>query len=113
MPWKPSAQDDGPHHPLPEDTDDWQESLAFQFFDPRTRIGGYHHVGLQRRIDRADIWSWMAMDGRTVHNFQDLAMRVPKRDFPDFRMGPLGVAATTPLTGRKVVIDDGDTQLSL
>ncbi|MET0984184.1 MAG: hypothetical protein ABW034_02145 [Steroidobacteraceae bacterium] len=108
-----TTDDDGPHQPSPGESTDWQESLAFHFFDPRRRIGGFFHTGLQRLIDRADIWSWIAVEGRTVHNFQHLDLRLPKEDFPRFRLGPLGCTTTTPLTGRHLVVADGATQLSL
>lgn len=104
---------DGPHAPSAMDGDDWQESLAFQFYDPRKRIGGYFHVGLQRLIDRADIWSWIAVEGRKVHNFQHLDLRLPTQDFPDFRLGPLGVRSTEAMVGRKVTVADGDVALDI
>ena len=113
MAGSPSVEDEGPHFPRPEDSDNWQESLAFHFYDPRSRVTGYHHVGLQRKIDRADIWSWLAVEGRMIHCFQHLDLRLPERDFPDFRLGPLGVGTTTPLTGRHVTIEDEKAQLSL
>jgi hypothetical protein len=90
-------EDDG-SHPAPPDADEyWQESWFLGWYDPARRAAGFHHLGLQRLRRRADVWSWIALDGTVVGKYQNLRLSLPTDDLADLTLGPLHVLTKTPL----------------
>lgn len=93
--------DDNGHTAGPEES--WQESWAVTWYDPRTRIGGHFHTGLQRNRGLADYWSHVAVDGRIVAHELAIAAPMPQGDYPAFTLGPITLATVTPLSSYHVV----------
>jgi hypothetical protein len=91
------VEDNGPHQPGPGADPRWQESWFLSWYDPAARAGGFHHVGLQRPAGRADVWSWLALDGEVVGKFQSLDLALPEDDLPDLAIGGMQVVTKTPL----------------
>ncbi|MEW6477017.1 MAG: hypothetical protein AB1679_32575 [Actinomycetota bacterium] len=90
-------EDDG-SHPVPPDADEyWQESWFLGWYDPAHRAAGFHHLGLQGVRGRADVWSWIALDGTVVGKYQNLRLPLPADDLSDLTLGPLHVLTKTPL----------------
>jgi hypothetical protein len=90
--------DDDGSHPAPPDADEsWQESWFLGWYDPARRAAGFHHLGLQRIRRRADVWSWIALDGTVVGKYQNLRLPLPTDDLTDLTLGPLHVLTKTPL----------------
>ncbi|MGH9038554.1 MAG: DUF7064 domain-containing protein [Acidimicrobiia bacterium] len=91
------VEDNGPHEPGPGADPRWQESWFLAWCDPGARSGGFHHVGLQRPAGRADVWSWLALDGEVVGKFQSLDLAPPDDDLPDLAIGGMQVVTKSPL----------------
>ncbi|MGH9043213.1 MAG: DUF7064 domain-containing protein [Acidimicrobiia bacterium] len=91
------VEDNGPHQAGPDAGPAWQESWFLGWYDPDARAGGFHHVGLARPAGRADVWSWLALDGEVVGKFQSLDLALPAEDLPDLVLGGLRVMTKTPL----------------
>jgi hypothetical protein len=89
--------DDGSHAAPPGADEAWQESWFLGWYDPARRAGGFHHLGLQRVRQRADLWSWVAVDGAVVGKYQNLRLPLPGDDLSDLTLGPLHVLTKTPL----------------
>lgn len=90
-------EDDGTHA-VPQDADEfWQESWFLGWYDPAKRAAGFHHLGLQGVRQRADLWSWIAIDGNVVGKYQNLRLPLPADDLSDLTLGPLHVLTKTPL----------------
>jgi hypothetical protein len=90
--------EDDSSHPVPADADEtWQESWFLGWYDPAKRAGGFHHLGLQRVRQRADLWSWIAVDGAVVGKYQNLRLALPSDDLSDLTLGPIHVLTKTPL----------------
>ena len=102
-------EDDGSHVPPPDADESWQESWFLGWYDPARRAGGFHHLGLQRVRQRADLWSWIALDGAVVGKYQNLRLPLPADDLSDLTLGPLHVLTKTPLRSYAVsaAYDDG------
>jgi hypothetical protein len=92
-----TPEDNGSHQPGPDADAHWQESWFLGWYDPSARAGGFHHLGLQRLAGRADVWSWVALDGAVVGKFQSLDLPLPDEDFPDLAIGGMRVVTKTPL----------------
>jgi hypothetical protein len=90
-------EDNDAHQPGPGVDPRWQESWFLAWYDPGARAGGFHHVGLQRLAGRADVWSWLALDGEVVGKFQSLDLALPEDDLPDLAIGGMQVVTKTPL----------------
>ena len=90
-------EDDGSHAVTPDADESWQESWFLGWYDPATRAAGYHHLGLQRVRRRADVWSWIAVDGAVVGKYQNLRLPLPADDLSDLTLGPLHVLTKAPL----------------
>jgi hypothetical protein len=90
-------EDDGSHLPPAAASEHWQESWFLGWYDPARRAGGFHHLGLQRVRQRADLWSWVALDGAVVGKYQNLRLALPADDLSDLTLGPLHVLTKTPL----------------
>lgn len=90
-------EDNDAHQPGPGADPRWQESWFLAWYDPGGRAGGFHHVGLQRLAGRADVWSWLALDGEVVGKFQSLDLALPEDDLPDLAIGGMQVVTKTPL----------------
>ena len=88
--------DDGSHVAPPDADESWQESWFLGWYDPARRAGGFHHLGLQRVRRRADLWSWVALDGAVVGKYQNLRLALPADDLSDLTLGPLHVLSKTP-----------------
>ena len=99
-----SELDDGNHYP-PDDDIRFQESWCLAWYDPHTRLGGFHHFGLQRPRGIADSWSWMMHEGRLVHKFQNNELPLPEDDMRDLRLQPFHLKTITPLVERAITID--------
>ena len=58
---------------------------------------------------RADLWSWIALDGAVVGKYQNLRMELPSDDLSDLTLGPLHVLTKTALRSYAVsaAYDDG------
>jgi hypothetical protein len=95
-------EDDGAHE-VPADADEfWQESWFLGWYDPARKAAGFHHLGLQRVRQRADVWSWIAADGAVVGKYQNLRLPLPADDLSDLNLGPLHVLTKTPLRSSAV-----------
>jgi hypothetical protein len=90
-------EDDGSHTPPAGADESWQESWFLGWYDPARRAGGFQHLGLQRVRQRADLWSWVALDGAVVGKYQNLRLPLPGDDLSDLTLGPLHVLTKTPL----------------
>jgi hypothetical protein len=90
-------EDDGSHAAPPDADEFWQESWYLGWYDPARRAAGFHHLGLQRVRQRADLWSWIALDGAVVGKYQNLRLPLPADDLSDLTLGPLHVLTKTPL----------------
>jgi hypothetical protein len=86
-----TREDLGRHEPPDELDESWQESWALTWHDPKTRTGGWHHIGLQRPRGFADVWSWVTVDGVIVGRYDNLRHPLPDDDFPDFVLGGMSV----------------------
>ena len=103
-------EDDG-SHVAPADADEfWQESWFVGWYDPATRAAGFHHLGLQRVRRRADLWSWIALDGAVAGKYQNLRLELPADDLSDLTLGPLHVLTKAPLRsyGVSAAYDNGN-----
>jgi hypothetical protein len=95
--------DDARHEP-PADADErWQESWFLSWYDPRRRAAGFHHIGLVPGRATADLWHWVAVDGRVAARFQDLRLLMPSGDLPDMQVGPIRVMTKVPLRSYSLV----------
>ncbi|WP_067668387.1 DUF7065 domain-containing protein [Nocardia miyunensis] len=74
-------------HEPPDDDARWQESFCIVWHDPATRSGGNHHFSLWRNQRRADIWSWLVLDGVEAGREQVNEIAIPDAGFEDFRVG--------------------------
>jgi hypothetical protein len=90
-------EDDGSHAAPPDASEFWQESWFLGWYDPAQRAAGFHHLGLQRVRQRADLWSWIALDGAVVGKYQNLRLPLPADDLSDLTLGPLHVLTKAPL----------------
>jgi hypothetical protein len=90
-------EDDGSHAAPPDADEFWQESWFLGWYDPARRAAGFHHLGLQRVRQRADVWSWIALDGAVTAKYQNLRLPLPADDLADLTLGPLHVLTKTPL----------------
>ena len=93
---------DDDHSHKPNGDEKWQESWAFSWFDPITRVAGYHHTGMQRGRGIADCWSWFAVGGQLVYRFNDNQMVLPADDYTNMKIGPLQVRSLVPNVKREV-----------
>lgn len=98
-------EDDGGHRPGPDDDDRWQESWSLLWYDPRTRAGSFHHLGLQRPRGIADVWSWVAVDNKVVGRFQSLDLPIPDSDLPHLDLPGLRINVKEPLRSQRVEAD--------
>lgn len=99
------------HYPTGQD-EDWQESWACAWYDPLARVGGWHHVGLARVREQADLWSCIWIDGEFVHRFQKLDLAIPDQELTDLRLGPLHLWTEEPLLSHGIALADADHDLS-
>lgn len=99
-----APEHDRSHFPSPQDSELWQESGAFGWYDPATRIGSWQHVGLQRRRGIADVNSFMSYRGEIVGRYQNLQLPLPSGDFSDFTLGPLSLTTRKPLASHAMSI---------
>ena len=105
------AADDGSHQPPAGADPSWQESWYVGFYDQFRRAVCFSHVGIARVAGRADVWHWVALDGRVVSRFQRLDLPVPDGDMSDFEIGPLHIRTTTPLRGYHVTSEDPEAKV--
>lgn len=99
-----SDQDDRSHQHNGDEQ--WQESWAFQFYDPVTRVAGYCHMGLQAVRGIADCWMWLSVEGKLITNYSNQNLALPEDDYTDMRLGPLHVKSLVPNLKRAVTIQD-------
>jgi hypothetical protein len=95
-------EDDGSHDVPPDADEFWQESWFLGWYDPARKAAGFHHLGLQRVRQRADVWSWIAVDGAVVGKYQNLRLPLPADDLSDLTLGPLHVLTKTALRSSAV-----------
>lgn len=98
------AEHDRSHHPSSQDGELWQESGAFGWYDPATKIGSWQHVGLARGRGIADVNSFISYRGEIVGRYQHLALPLPAGDFSDFTLGPLSLKSKRPLASHAMSI---------
>ena len=88
----------GRHAPPAGAPESWQESWGFIWNDPVRRAGGMNHISIQRLRGIADVWSWVAVNGKVVGKYQNLKLPLPEKDFPNWSLG--GQSITT-IDGRR------------
>jgi len=93
------AKDESAHTPDPVDGERWQESWCFSWADPCANASGLHHFGLRPQSGRADIWSWIAKDGRVVGRHHSLTLKPTQTSIGI----DLGGATITPLSHSNVI----------
>lgn len=101
------------HLPAPGDGDAFQESFAFAWYDPVSRIGGWQHFGMQRPRGIVDINSYLSHDGRIVGRYENLKLPMPDGDFTDLTVGPVSIRSQVPLTTHAISIDHGAARVDL
>jgi len=77
----------GRHEPPAGADDSWQESWGFAWHDPVRRAGGINHISIWRNRGVADVWSWVAVNGKVVGKYQNLKLPLPEKDFPNWSLG--------------------------
>jgi hypothetical protein len=100
-----ASQDDGGHRPGPDGDERWQESWSLLWYDPWTRSGSFHHIGLQRPRGIADVWSWVAAGDQVVGRFQHLDLPLPESDLPHLELPGLRINSKEPLRSQRVEAD--------
>jgi len=110
---KIAPEHDGNHYPSGKDDETFQESWAFSWFDPVSKIGGWQHIGMQRPRKIADLNSYLSYRGDIVGRFIDLEMKMPEDDFTDLEIGPIKIKTKIPLTSHQITIDHGDYSVDL
>lgn len=101
------------HHPAAADGPLFQESWAFAWVDPVSRLAGWHHFGLQRNRGVADINSYLALDGQVVGRHEDLEHPMPEGDFPNLSFPTIRIAAVERLKTHAISISHGDARVDL
>lgn len=97
-------QHDASHFPSAQDGELWQESGAFGWYDPATRIGSWQHVGIARGRGVADVNSFISHRGEIVGRYQHLSLPLPSGDFSAFSLGPLSLQTRQPLASHLMTI---------
>ncbi|MET0984565.1 MAG: hypothetical protein ABW034_04070 [Steroidobacteraceae bacterium] len=92
----------GRHEPPSGAHESWQESWGFIWHDPHRRAGGMNHISIQRLRGIADVWSWVAVNGKVVGKYQNLKLPLPEKDFPSWSLG--GQTITTE-SGRRCRVE--------
>jgi len=92
--------DDSAHAPGPQEN--WQESFCVLWYDPRDRVGGHFHTGLQKNRSCADYWTHVVVDGKVVAHELALAVPLGDVDYPSLQLGPLQISTIDPLRSYRV-----------
>jgi hypothetical protein len=100
------AEDDAGHVPGPQES--WQESFCVLWYDPRDRVGGHFHTGLQKNRGVADYWSHLVVDGRIVAHELAVAAPLKDGDYPSLKLGPLEISTLEPLRSYRIQAAWGD-----
>ena len=103
-----SVEDDAGHEPGPQES--WQESFAVSWHEPRHRIGGHFHTGLQRNRGCADYWTHVVLDGEIVAHELAVNATMPSSDYPSLELGPLQIATIEPLRSCRVTASYDDVE---
>jgi hypothetical protein len=112
--FKCDVEDELNHVPISAEDEHWQESWCLAWFDPHTRVGGFHHIGLARNRNVADAWSWISYRGEVVQKYQNNALPPDNVDFATrIKLGPLEVSTIEPLVRRRILIRDAGVEASL
>lgn len=91
------VDDDEGHAPSADSDDSWQESYCICWFDSVRRVGGWHHLGLQRRRGQADYWTALVLEGRVIGEEQRLTAPLPSDPMSDLHLGPMHIRTKDPL----------------
>lgn len=92
--------DDAGHDPGPQEN--WQESFAVLWYDPRHRVGGHFHTGLQKNRGLADYWTSVVVDGKVVGHEVATTAPLGDVDYPSLSLGPLEISTVEPLRSYQV-----------
>jgi hypothetical protein len=107
-------QDERNHYPESNDNEQWQESWCLAWYDPLTRVGGFHHTGMSRNRGIADAWSWIARRGEIIQKYQNNSLPAVEDDFwTGVRLGPIELTTLEPLRRRRIVVSDGTVRAEL
>ena len=106
-------QDTRRHDPPAGASDLWHEAFALLWYDSSSRAGGFHHVGLQHRRQRADVWDFLVHEGTVVAAFQSLTLPFPDTDLDSLRLGPLHVTTADPTISLQVDDDHSPIRSSV
>jgi hypothetical protein len=82
------------HQPSASDPELFHETWCIEWYDHRRRSAGHHHIGQYRNLGVADVWSWVAVDGRVIAHHEDLQLPLATGDHTDMELGGIAVKAT-------------------
>jgi len=102
-------------HEAPEGADEsWQESWGFVWHDPLRAAGGIYHLSISRLRGVADVYNWVAYDGKVVGKYQNLNLAPPEQDYPDWVAGGMSITTRSARECRVVsTFEDVDVKLDL
>jgi hypothetical protein len=102
-----SESDRHSHQPSETDDDSFHETWYLAWYDRRSDAVGFHHVGQYRKTGVADVWSWLALGGRTVAHYENLKLPLAAGDISDFELGGVVVKTVDDLV-QQVNVSHGD-----
>lgn len=107
-----TEKDEGRHPAEPGDL--WNESYYFNFYDSKSKIGGFTRIGLQENLNKSNAFCMLFNDGRPAFNRFQLDLPYTEAGMDQgLTVGGLTYRVIEPLKTFHVGFWNGETELDL
>lgn len=105
------AEDNGNHPPSADEW--WQESVLFNWADPRRGLAGQYRFNIHPNHAAATLYTWTQLDGRMLDRRMVTDLPLPDADLTSTTLGGVSIETVTPLDNYRLTLTRPDLQLDV
>lgn len=111
-PFRRAAEaDNGNHEPSADEW--WQESVLFNWSDPRQGLAGQYRLNIHPNRGSATLYTWTQCDGRMLDRRFVTDLPLPAGDLTDASLGGLSIETLTALDSYRIRLSTPEVELDV
>lgn len=84
----------------------WQESVVLIWYDPATRLGGFHRIGVEPNKSKSNTQNYLARGKELLYKNVNMDLPLSPNDWDNYPAGAIRRKVIKPLAGFQFLVDD-------